>query len=207
MGVRIGVLALQGDVSEHVFAFRRALELLGLENRSEVKAFRDNGSICQLDAIAIPGGESTTICRLIDRRGMRESLVSFDGALFLTCAGLVIAAREVEDAGELVKPLGIMDIGVKRNAFGRQRESFEADLEINGLAEPFHAIFIRAPVIIASGKDVRPIAHVPEGIVGVEQGIHLAFAFHPELSGDLRLHLRFLKGLMGIEWPSAFTDK
>lgn len=198
MGVRIGVLALQGDVSEHVTAFRRALGDLGLEHRSEVRAFRDPGEIGQLDAIAIPGGESTTIGRLIDRRGMREPLVSFEGALFLTCAGLVVASREVEDGQDRVEPLGILDIGVKRNAFGRQRESFEADLQIEGLAEPFHAIFIRAPIISSAGKNARPIARVPEGIVGIAQGAHLAFAFHPELSGDLRLHARFLKGLMGI---------
>lgn len=199
MGVRIGVLALQGDVSEHVESFRRALAHLGMEDRGEVKPFREREAIGGLDAIAIPGGESTTISRLIEKRGMREALVSFDGAYFLTCAGMIVASSEVVDGQERVAPLGIMETRVKRNAFGRQRESFEMELRIDGLNEPFHAVFIRAPIALSIGSHAEAIARLPEGIAGVRQGRHLAFAFHPELAGDLRLHVRFLQNLLDRE--------
>ncbi len=185
------MLALQGDVSEHVLAFRRALRETGRDGGACVFELRYAGQIGDCDAIAIPGGESTTLSRLIDKNGMRAPLEAFEGGIFATCAGMVLVAEEVDDPR--VRPLGLMDMTVLRNAFGRQRESFEADLDIAGLESPFHAIFIRAPVASRVGGET--LAAIDQGAVAVRQGRHMAFSFHPELSGDLRLHRRFLNGL------------
>ncbi len=193
MGVRIGVLDLQGDVSEHVDAFRKALAESGLSEGSEVITVRRADQIPSCKGLAIPGGESTTISRLIDRNGMRGPLEEFRGGIFATCAGLILLARAVPDPR--VKPLGLLDIDVERNAFGRQRDSFEADLPVKGLDTPFHAVFIRAPIISRTGKGVEVLAEVDGRPVAVRQGKHLGLCFHPELSGDTRLHRIFLDGL------------
>ena len=193
MGVRIGVLDLQGDVSEHIEAFEEALAEAGLSEGSEVGTVRKADRIPALDGLAIPGGESTTISKLIDRNRMREPLEAFRGGIFATCAGLIVMAREVPDPR--VRPLGLLDIDVERNAFGRQKDSFEADLQIKGLNTPFHAVFIRAPLITRVGKDVEALAEVEGAPVAVRQGRHLGLCFHPELSGDTRLHRMFLEGL------------
>ncbi|MBR1369090.1 glutamine amidotransferase [Methanocalculus chunghsingensis] len=189
MAGRIGVLALQGDVSEHLEAFR-----LALGDRGEVSAFRTASEIPDFDGIALPGGESTTINRLIQNAGMQRPLQEYDGGIFATCAGMVLLATEVED-DSLFEPLGIMDMTVKRNAFGRQRESFEADIDCVGLADPFHAVFIRAPVATRVGYKTEVLAKLPQGYIAIRHGLHMAFSFHPELSGDLRLHQLFLENL------------
>jgi len=196
VGTRVGVLALQGNVSEHIGAFEEALSELGYHAGSGMCVFpvRHADEIPGCDAIALPGGESTTISRLIEKNGMHRPLVEFEGGIFATCAGMVLMATETGDPR--VKPLGLMDMTVDRNAFGRQRESFECDLDISGLAgEPFHAIFIRAPVVSRAGPDVTVLASTDRGIVAVEKGKHVAFSFHPELGSDLRLHKRFLTQL------------
>ncbi|MDK2973789.1 MAG: pyridoxal 5-phosphate synthase pdxT subunit [Methanofollis sp.] len=187
-GKKVGVLALQGDVSEHVNAFSTALGGGG-----EVVEVRSAADLAGCDALAIPGGESTTIARLIAEKGMRDAILSFEGGIFATCAGMVLVASTIDDAR--VEPLGIVDIAVERNAFGRQRDSFEADIEVTGLASPFHAVFIRAPIAAAAGPGVEVLAEIPRGIVAVRQGKHIALSFHPELSGDLRLHRLFLERL------------
>jgi len=186
---RIGVLALQGDVSEHLEAFR-----LALGDRGEVSAFRTASEIPDFDGIALPGGESTTINRLIHNAGMQRPLQEYDGGIFATCAGMVLLATEVED-DSLFEPLGIMDMTVKRNAFGRQRESFEADIDCAGLLDPFHAVFIRAPVATRVGYKTEVLAKLPQGYIAIRHGLHMAFSFHPELGGDLRLHQLFLENL------------
>ena len=196
MGVRIGVLDLQGDVSEHLLAFREALALAGIERGSSVVPIRSADEITGCDGLAIPGGESTTIARMVDRKGMRDPILEFSGGIFATCAGLILLSAAVEDDRRFL-PLGILDATVCRNAFGRQRESFEQDLSLESETEPFHAVFIRAPVITRTGTGVRILARLPQGIVAVAQGSHMGLAFHPELSRDRRLHLRFLKGLQG----------
>jgi len=205
VGIKIGVLALQGNVSEHIDAFFAALNMMDLSG--DVIPVRSLSDLKGLSALAIPGGESTTISRLIDKNGMREAIQSFDGGIFATCAGMVLMGTAVDDPR--VEPLGLMDMTVSRNAFGRQRESFEANLNIEGLSEPFHAIFIRAPVVTATGPGVTVIgsvrqdvitgqdADVGEGGVAVVQGKHMALSFHPELGTDLRLHLIFIKGVLG----------
>jgi 5'-phosphate synthase pdxT subunit len=192
MDIVIGVLALQGDVHEHIGAFTRALEETGTRS-SEVIPVRDPEDIGRIDALAMPGGESTTIARLIDTKGLRSPLEKFEGGIFATCAGMVLMAAGVDNAR--FEPLGLIEITVKRNAFGRQKESFEADLPILGLDAPFHAYFIRAPVAESCGPAARVMASIEAGIVAVRQGKHMAFAFHPELGRDPRLHILFLEGL------------
>jgi 5'-phosphate synthase pdxT subunit len=192
--VKIGVLALQGNVSEHIEAFLLALNRMGQGASSEVFEIRHPADLSGCIALAIPGGESTTISRLIDKNHMYEPIRSFSGGIFATCAGMVLMATHVDDTR--VHALGRIEMTVDRNAFGRQRESFEADLPIKGLdGGPFHAIFIRAPVATSAGAGVSVLSRMDQGIVAVEYGMHMALSFHPELSCDTRLHERFLKKL------------
>jgi 5'-phosphate synthase pdxT subunit len=191
---RIGVLALQGDVSEHVLALERAGQ-----GKVQVVEVRKSGQIEECQALVLPGGESTTICRQLKSSGLLEELkaAALSGKPILaTCAGLVLVSQEVEgDSGSHVKPLGLMDIKINRNAFGPQRESFEADLQIKGLDKPYRAIFIRAPAIAQVGRNVEVLARVGEAVVAARQKNLLALAFHPELTEDPRIHQIFLKML------------
>ncbi|MGA2120619.1 MAG: pyridoxal 5'-phosphate synthase glutaminase subunit PdxT [Methanoregula sp.] len=194
MDAKIGVLALQGNVSEHIDAFLLALERMGHGPSSEVFEVRSPADLADCNALALPGGESTTISRLIDKNGLYEPIRSFKGGIFATCAGMVLMATRVDDIR--IHPLGLIDMAVDRNAFGRQKESFEMDLAVDGLhGGPFHAVFIRAPVVTSAGPDVNVLARIDQGIVAVEQGKHIALSFHPELSDDTRLHEQFLKNL------------
>ena len=144
--------------------------------------------------LQFPGGESTTISRLIDKNGLYEPIRTFSGGIFATCAGMVLVATDVDDPR--IQPLGLIGMTVDRNAFGRQKESFETDLAFDGLpGGPFHAIFIRAPVVTCVDPDVNVLATVDQGIVAVEKGRYMALSFHPELGCDTRLHERFLKKL------------
>ena len=191
MDVKIGVLALQGDVSEHLDAFRNAIRTSGRESGYEVVSVKKEGELSGLDALALPGGESTTISHLIRKNGLYTPLMHFEGGIFATCAGMVLMGKEVDDSR--VHPLGLMDFSVRRNAFGRQRESFEVNIGISGLDRPFHAIFIRAPIANRVGTPLHILATIDEGVVALEQGKHMALSFHPELGKDPRLHIRFLK--------------
>jgi 5'-phosphate synthase pdxT subunit len=189
---RIGVLALQGDVSEHVLALERAAA-----GKAQVVEVRKPGQIEECQALVLPGGESTTICRQLESSGLTEELkaAALSGKPILaTCAGLVLISQEVEGDSR-VRPLGLMDIKISRNAFGPQRESFEADLQIKGLDRPYRAIFIRAPAICEVGREVEVLARVGEAIVAARQKNLLALAFHPELTEDTRIHQIFLKML------------
>jgi 5'-phosphate synthase pdxT subunit len=190
--IKIGVLDLQGDVSEHIRTFRHALDRMGIDcaGNAAVTAVRQAREIAGLNALAIPGGESTTISRLIQKKDLFRPIQNFEGGIFATCAGMVLMATEVDDPR--VQTLGLMDMTVVRNAFGRQKESFETDIEMTTLNSPFHAIFIRAPVVSRCGPSVVPVAVIDQGVVAVEDGLHMAFAFHPELGDDTRLHERFL---------------
>lgn len=197
--VTVGVVALQGDVDEHMEAFRRALGEGG-----EVVAIRRREEVAPCGAVSIPGGESTTISRLLEEKGMGPEIVQAArrGVPVLgTCAGLIILAKSTRDElerggkgnGRRVQPLGLMDIAADRNAFGRQRESFEASLEFPALGrEPYRAVFIRAPAIASAEPGVEILARHEGHIVAARQGSLLALAFHPELTGDLRLHRYFL---------------
>ena len=185
----IGVLALQGDVREHLVA----LAGLGVTARP----IRRADELADLDGIVIPGGESTTICRLLDVFELREPLVARLAAglpAFGSCAGMIVLAGEILDGRADQRPLGAIDIVVRRNAFGRQVDSFETDLEIDGVTGgPLRAVFIRAPWVERAGPDVAVLARVGEHPVAVRQGSVLATSFHPEVSGDDRLHALFLK--------------
>ncbi len=190
--LKVGVLALQGNISEHVRAFEMALSAR-IGDHSSVVPVRRAAEIDSLDALALPGGESTTISRLIEKNGWRRPLTDFSGGLFATCAGMVLLATSVDTPR--VEPLGMIDMRVERNAFGRQHESFEADIPISGLNSPFHAIFIRAPVADQVGTGAETLSRVDRGVVVVRQSRHLALSFHPELGTDLRLHDLFLERL------------
>jgi 5'-phosphate synthase pdxT subunit len=188
--MRIGVLAIQGDFSEHIVMLKR----LGVET-SEVRL---PGQLNGLDGLILPGGESTTIGKLAVDFGLLDPLREFgkDHAIWGTCAGAIFLSR---DASRNQPLLGIMDITVERNAFGRQVDSFEADLDIEPLKQatnstaPYHAIFIRAPLIEAVRGDARVISKLPDGrIVAARQGKLLATSFHPELTLDTRFHQYFL---------------
>jgi pyridoxal 5'-phosphate synthase pdxT subunit len=184
---RIGVLALQGDVTEHV----AALERLG----AEVQLVRLPADLDAIDAIVIPGGESTTLMMLIDSAGLRSPLGDRLGAgmpALGTCAGMILLSNEVLDGRPDQQPFGAIDISVRRNAFGRQTESFEADIDVHHFETPMHAVFIRAPAIERLGSGVEQLASVEvEGEMRVvcarEGGVTVA-SFHPELAGDDRLH-------------------
>jgi len=187
---RIGVLALQGAVREHVAAIRD----IGAEP-VEVRLPRD---LVDLDALILPGGESTTMRRLIDAYGLREPIASLarGGAPLLgTCAGMILLADRIADGDEPV--FGLLDIEVRRNGYGRQLDSFEADLAVPSLGdEPMHGVFIRAPMVTDVGTRAEVLARDPDGRpVAVRQGRVLATAFHPELTGDRRIH-RLLAGLI-----------
>ncbi len=181
--LRIGVLAVQGDFAEHAEALRRA----GAEP-VEVRLPRDLSAV---DALIIPGGESTTITRLLDIYELRNPIarLAAEGMpVWGTCAGAIVLAKR---AGDLDRPsLGLMDIDVRRNAFGRQVDSFEADIAVPALGTaPFHAVFIRAPVIEAAGAGVEVLAQLDDGtIVAARQNSMLATSFHPELTSDIRFH-------------------
>jgi 5'-phosphate synthase pdxT subunit len=183
----VGVLALQGDFREH----REMLEGMG-HRTVEV---RKVGQLEGLDALIIPGGESTTIARLIEGNGFLEPLRTFCASgrpVWGTCAGAILLAREVDN---LDRPgIEVMDISVARNAFGRQVDSFEADLVVARMAgPPFHAVFIRAPVITAVRAPAEAVATLADGtVVAARQGNLLATSFHPELTGDARFHELFV---------------
>ncbi|HMF83893.1 MAG TPA: pyridoxal 5'-phosphate synthase glutaminase subunit PdxT [Acidimicrobiia bacterium] len=187
--MKAGVLALQGAFREH----REVLDALGVE-AVEVRVPEHLGG---LDALFIPGGESTTIGKLLDTSGLREPLhAALTGGLpvFGTCAGLILLADDVRDREDAhaSTALGVLDCTVVRNAYGRQRESFEARLAVDGLDDGFLGVFIRAPVVerVGDAVEVRAVHHGHP--VLVRQGTIWAATFHPELSGDLRLHQRFL---------------
>ncbi|MEE2700814.1 MAG: pyridoxal 5'-phosphate synthase glutaminase subunit PdxT [Chloroflexota bacterium] len=184
---RIGVLALQGDFAEH----RTALKNLGVESLE----VRLPAQLDGLDGLIIPGGESTTIARLMDIYELREPLrhrAKMGLAVWGTCAGMILMAEHVEE--DVPEPLGLMNIRVRRNAYGRQVDSFETDLRIPELNEPlFHCVFIRAPKIEAVGEGVDVLStDVRGGVVAVRQEKLLATAFHPELTSDTRFHQYFL---------------
>ncbi|MFW6436051.1 MAG: pyridoxal 5'-phosphate synthase glutaminase subunit PdxT [Halococcoides sp.] len=185
MSLTAGVIAVQGDVSEHAAAIEAVAASQG--RAVDVQEVRSGGIVPECDWLAIPGGESTTISRLLAREGIDEEIrahVEAGKPVLATCAGLIVLAHCADDR---VDSLGLIDATVRRNAFGRQRDSFEAPLDVTGLEEPFHAVFIRAPVIESVGAadviarhDGRPVAVRDGSIVGT--------AFHPELTDDDRIH-------------------
>lgn len=177
----IGVLALQGDFREHL----RVVATLGEEGRP----IRQPAHLAGIDALIMPGGESTTIGKLAVRWGLFEplrELISDGLPTYGSCAGLIFAASAVTEGDQHL--LGVLDAVVHRNAFGRQNESFEADIDIVGLDRPFHAVFIRAPWVAKVGGTVDVLASIDDHPVMVRQGAFIGTSFHPELTDDTRIH-------------------
>jgi len=187
--VKIGVLALQGAFAAHAGALRR----LGADPR-EVRTPAD---LDEVEALVLPGGESTTMSMLLDTSGLFAPVAGRlrDGLPALgTCAGMILLGAEILDGRGDQRCFGAVDISVRRNAFGRQIDSFEADLAIDGVeGEPYRAVFIRAPFVERAGDDVEVLATVDGHPVLCRQGAVTVAAFHPELTDDLRLHRRFLE--------------
>ena len=185
--MEVGVLAIQGDFAEHI----AVLGKLGVQARE----IRLPVHLDSLDGLIIPGGESTTLSRLMTNYDLRQPITEMAAqgrAIWGTCAGMIMLSREITEQDPV--PLRVMDIGVQRNAFGRQVDSFEQKLEISALGpNPYHAIFIRAPVIIRVGQGVEVLSALEDQRpVAVQQGNLLATSFHPELTNDYRFHSYFL---------------
>lgn len=190
-GPKIGILALQGAFAEHAAAF----ESLG----AHAVEVRRPDALAGVDALVLPGGESTTMSMLLTSSGLFEAIageITHGTPVMGTCAGLILLATDVGDGRPDQRGFAALDVAVLRNGYGRQRDSFETDLAITGIAgDPFTAVFIRAPRISRVGAGVDVLASVGNDPVLVRQGRILAAAFHPELSGDLRLHQMFLGGI------------
>jgi pyridoxal 5'-phosphate synthase pdxT subunit len=178
--VKIGVLALQGAVREHV----RAVEACG----AEAVVVKLKEQLKEVDGLILPGGESTTMRRLIDKYDFMSELKDFAASgkpMFGTCAGLILLAKRL--VGYDAPHIGVMDVTVERNSFGRQRESFEVDLDIAGVADDFAAVFIRGPHIVEAGENVEVLAKFDGRIVAAREGQFLGCSFHPELTDDHRM--------------------
>lgn len=189
--MKVGVISVQGAVPEHLRMSRTALEAMG--KKGEAIAVRRLDDLRSVDCLIIPGGESTTISKLLRKFGLFEEIVAMgmDGVPMMgTCAGCVLLAKKGGEQAERTgtELLGLMDMSVDRNAFGRQRESFEAPLDIEGLDSPFPGVFIRAPMITGTWGDCRVVSrHQGEAVMARQDNV-LALSFHPELTDDLRLH-------------------
>jgi 5'-phosphate synthase pdxT subunit len=186
----VGILAVQGDFAEHAAMLRRADPDVVIR---EVRTPRD---LRDLDGLIVPGGESTTIGKLLVAYGLEEPIraAALGGLpVWGTCAGMILLAREIV-GGEPDGRIGLMDLTVQRNAFGRQIDSFEVDLPFAGLDHPIHAVFIRAPTVQRVGPEAEALATLPDGrVVAARQGNLLATAFHPELTPDVSLHRWFVE--------------
>ena len=185
--MKIGVLALQGDVREH----RRALEAVG----ATPVDVRHPSDLSEVAGLVIPGGESTTIGKLLDRFALLDPIRSRTAEglpLFGTCAGLILMARDVIGDDPAPHGLGVLDVTVRRNAYGRQLDSFEADVDLEGRREPLRAVFIRAPAIERSGEGVEVLARYRGCPVLVQQGNLMGASFHPEMTSDPRVHSSFV---------------
>lgn len=184
--MKVGVLALQGAVAEHI----RSVTLAGAEGVPIKKVEQ----LDCIDGLIIPGGESTTIGKLMRKYDFMDAIRQFSAQgkpIFGTCAGLIVLAERIQ--GDEEAHLKLMDITVARNAFGRQRESFETDLPVKGIEEPVRAVFIRAPLILEVGSDVEVLSTYKDEIVTARQGHLLAASYHPELTDDYRLHQYFVE--------------
>lgn len=188
--MNIGILALQGAFREH----SQMLRQLGVH----VREVRLPADLVGLSGLILPGGESTTMTNLMTSYGFWEPLAAFaarGGAIWGTCAGAILLAQNIQGVSPHLGPqrsLGLLDMTIRRNAFGRQVDSFAVPLDVQGLEKPFPAVFIRAPIIESVGPEVEILARHDDQIVMVQQGRIMATSFHPELTGDTRLHQHFL---------------
>jgi len=190
----VGIIGIQGAVSEHINIMKKALKDKKLDG--DVIEIKNRSQIDNIDGLIIPGGESTTISRIIYKSGLyqkiKNKIKNNELAVMGTCAGCVILSKNIIDNTKDVKNLKVMDIKVQRNFFGRQKQSFEKKIEIKGFKKPYNALFIRAPVITKADGKCKILSIVDEKIVMVKQEKMLALSFHPELTNDLRIHRYFL---------------
>ena len=196
-GISIGVLAVQGDVAENIMATKMALEELGLEGI--VNEVKTPEQISDLDGLIIPGGESTVIGTLSLVNGSLKKIkekIASGMPVFGICAGMILLSKKAKDrvTGEMNQPLlDCLDVKIERNAFGRQKDSFESDISLDKIGiSKFQGVFIRAPSILEAGKDVEVLSKFNEKIVAVKQGNIIGTSFHPELTGDISLHKYFV---------------
>ena len=196
-GINIGILAVQGDVAENIMATKMAMEELGIEGI--VSEIKNPEQISDLDGLIIPGGESTVIGTLSLVNGSLKKIkekIASGMPVFGICAGLILLSKKAKDrvVGEMNQPLlDFLDVKIERNAFGRQRDSFESEISMEKIGVPkFQGIFIRAPSIIETGRNVEIISKFNEKIVAIKQGKILGTSFHPELTDDLSLHKYFV---------------
>jgi len=200
--IKVGVLGIQGDIEENILSTAETLKKLNL--RGTVESVRYSESIAELDGLILPGGESTVIGSLLSIQGKVfqtiEKKIKEGMPVFGTCAGLIMLSKRAYDkiVGETKQKLfGILDVVIERNAFGRQHESFEVDLEIPVLGkEPFRGIFIRSPIVNNIGENVIILTKLNDKIVAVKQNNIIGTSFHPELSADRRLHELFIKDIL-----------
>ncbi len=196
-GINIGILAVQGDVAENILATKMAIEDLGMEGIvTEVKTPEQ---ISDLDGLVIPGGESTVIGTLSLVNGSLKKIkekIASGMPVFGICAGMILLSKKAKDrvVGEMDQPLlDFLDVKIERNAFGRQKDSFESEISMDKIGiSKFPGVFIRAPSIIETGKDVEVLSKFNEKIIAVKQGNILGTSFHPELTGDISLHKYFV---------------
>jgi 5'-phosphate synthase pdxT subunit len=185
--VKIGIISFQGAITEHVASLKKAFSDLGIKGET----IRIKKSLGDIDALILPGGESTTIGNLLLQSGLFQEIQEAADTIPImgTCAGCILLAKKAKG----IKTLGIMDMEVERNAFGRQKESFQYPVTIQGYQKPFYGVFIRAPAINRVWRDCKKLAEVDNKIVMAQQGHHIGISFHPELVDDLRIHKYFLK--------------
>ncbi|MDR5674565.1 putative glutamine amidotransferase involved inpyridoxine biosynthesis [Halalkaliarchaeum sp. AArc-CO] len=205
--MKAGVIAVQGDVSEHAAAIRRAGQAHGVD--VETVSIRQSGIVPDCDLLAIPGGESTTISRLVHDEGIAPEIrahVTADKPVLATCAGLIVLSRDAKD--DRVSTLDLLDATVDRNAFGRQADSFRAPIDVTGLEDPFPGVFIRAPVVDEVGDGVETLSTWGNHAVAVREGPILATAFHPELTEDVRIHrLAFFDAHLAVDGDNPEDDR
>ncbi len=196
--INIGIIGVQGAVSEHL----KSMEKLFLETNTPGKIFiiYDIEKLDKIDGLIIPGGEATTISKILVKTGLFDKILELikqkNIAIMGTCAGCILLSKKVINNNKEVKCLNVMKMHVKRNAFGRQKESFEQEIRIKGFSEPYNAVFIRSPIIKKTYDDCEILAKINDKIIMARQDKLLALAFHPELTNDLRIHKYFLGMIM-----------
>lgn len=183
----VGVVAIQGDFEKHILAFR------AVDPQLTVREVRTPEDLEGCERIVLPGGESTTVGILMQRFGLGEAIVKASASgmpIWGTCMGMIMMAREIEDRDQY--SLNLLDITIRRNAFGSQIHSFEDEVKVTGIEEPIMGVFIRAPIVTRMGEGVRSLAEYQGNIVAVQEGNRIGTSFHPELTDDLNLHEWFL---------------
>ncbi len=192
--VNIGVIGIQGAVTEHIKATKLALKNKNIEGK--VLQIKNRDEIKKINGLIIPGGESTTISRILYSKGLYQEILKRiqkkDLSIMGTCAGCVVLAKKLSNSSKKIKLLKLVDIKVQRNYFGRQKLSFEKNISVDGFEEPYNAIFIRAPLIEEVWGECKILAKIKKKIIMVRQEKILALSFHPELTNDLRIHEYFI---------------